>query len=255
MNKLTIAILAVLLATPVLSVAGANESTADCEKSVTWTDENGRENTGPQPWTGYKQTDAARTFFYEATSGTPLYFNNCEGEHWDGQDAASGDYHASPSPCEQVDPSVPDPEHARVDSCMGADPNDGTSNPLENVGNPVRLRATSVRTQGNEQVYLGAQIGAVGWAVIYLGHCDGSGAGLEGAASCEGTNQLRQAVYVRDDTPGDVLATAVSAPGITKGHVSQADCDEGTYMSGAEQGSREYCGRDNTAITLEEILS
>ncbi|MEA3198582.1 MAG: hypothetical protein QOE90_10 [Thermoplasmata archaeon] len=257
MTKLTIAILAALVAVPMLHIVAADESHADCEKNVTWYDADGTKHVSDQGWAGYTQTDSARTLFYQATAGTPLYFNNCEGEQWDGQDSVNPGFHSNSDPCsagEQVDAT-----HPAITQCMGTDPNQGTSSPVDNPGSvPVRTRVSGEgETTGTVQVYESTQIGGVGWAVVYLGSCtnqNGQTSGLEGDASCQGKGQNRQGVYLRDDTPPNALATAVSSAGLTKGYVSEGDCDQSTYQSGAEQGDRMKCGRDNTALGLEEDL-
>ncbi|GEM_PF-5078010 len=251
MTKLTIALLVGTLILGGLHVAAADESKADCEKNVEWYDANGVKHDDPQPWAGYKDTDPVRSLFYQAdaSEGNPVYFNNCEGEQWDGQDSVST-YHATDDPCQ---PDVnPDATHPAVVQCMGVDPNTGSSNPLGGATIPVRLRLTGDNEGStSQQYYLGVQIGAVGWAVIYLGECNG-GSGLEGEASCEHGHDAREGVYLRDDSPGNPLATVVSSLGLTKGYVSEGDCSEATYMKGAEEGNRRECGRDNTALGADE---
>jgi len=171
-----------------------------------------------QQWIGYDEQEANT-----ATIGAlaPLYV--CEGEHWDGQDTVRGGESAT-SDCltaVNVDPS------GNVDLCMGADPNQGEADPIDGAS-PVALR---VSTSGS-QVYTGANIFSVGRAVVYT---DGSG---------------MVAVYLRDNTPTNLLAQAISAPGITQGTPGDADCDQETYAEGANTNNRDLCTRDNTAITV-----
>ena len=242
MTKITITILAGMLLAAALPVVHADETKADCEDG--------------QHWAGYTSTDQLRTLFYQLTDGHGAFVNNCEGEQWDGQDSVST-YHPTDAPC-APDPSVQDTAHPAVVYCMGNDPNAGSSNPITSGAIvPLRIRVTGDNEgTDRQQYYVGAQIGAVGWVVVYAGACSNQkeGTGLEGADSCGGSHQARQGVYLRDDTPNNVLATVVSAPGITKGYVSETDCDLATYQYGAEHNDRSLCGRDNTALGVEEIL-
>lgn len=196
----------VLLATAFVLVgmplAAADETTPDCEAG--------------QPGTGYGRTAPAWTLIQDDL-GLPVA--SCEGEHWDGQDSVS----SQPGSC--AGSVNANPSDLIVGLCTGpGGPNgDAGDDPL----NPLGLRITS----DGSQFYVGANIVAVGKAVVYA---DGNTA----------------AVYLRDNTPPNVLATLVSAPRITQGHVSEADCDQATYQAGAENGDAR-CGRDNTAITVE----
>lgn len=229
MNKLTIALLVGMTLFAAVPLVHADESNPDCENNVTWKDADGNEHTNDQPWIGYTATEPFVGPINDilGATGTGAGLRTCEGEQWDGQDSVSS-YHPGTEPC-NADPA---PDASTVTLCMGTDPNEGASTL------PVRTRV-SESSGDNKQAYAAADILMVGRAAVYVGQ-DG--------------NTWTQAVYLRDNTPGDVLATAVSAPGITKGYVSEGDCDESTYMSGAEQGNRNLCGRDNTAITVVETL-
>jgi hypothetical protein len=256
MTKLTITLLVGTMLLAGAHLAAADEGSADCEKNVTWTDAQGVKHNDPQPWPGYQDTDPARTLFYQAdaAAGNPVLFNACEGEQWDGQDASSASYHPDSDPCNPAFNT--DTSHPAAVDCMGSDPNQGTSNPLAG-GGVVRFRVTGDNEAGREQLYVAFQIGAVGWAAVYLGECDGTGGGLENDTKCQNdathARDLRQGVYLRDDTPGNALATVVSSAGLTKGYVSEGDCSQSTYQKGANEGDRRQCGRDNTAIGLEEL--
>jgi hypothetical protein len=188
--------------------------------------------------------------------------HNCEGEQWDGQDSVSR-YHNDTAPCTaDTNLQTLDTAHPAATYCMGSDPNDGTSNPLNGAVVPIRIRVTGDNGgQGHQQYYASTQIGSVGWAVVYLGECQNGSPGLEGSTTCGsdgGKGEARQGAYVRDDTPGNVLATVVSAPGLTKGYVKEGDCDQATYQAGAydpdPETARTHCGRDNTAIGVNEII-
>jgi hypothetical protein len=99
---------------------------------------------------------------------------------------------------------------------------------------PLGLRVTSADGGDGRSTYVGTNIALVGRAALYVD---------------EGT----VAVYLRDNTVGNALATVVSAARLTQGHVEETDCDQATYQAGAEAGDAR-CGRDNTAITVEHGL-
>lgn len=140
----------------------------------------------------------------------------CEGEHWDGQDPIN----SGSTSCS----ATVDPEQLLVGVCLEQDPNTMSG---EDAANPVGLRVSS---DGEDEVYTAANIVLVGRAVVYVG-------------------PDMAAVYLRDNTPGNVLATVVSTARITQGYVSENDCDQAVYQEGA-QTQTPLCGRDNTAITV-----
>ncbi|HET6405415.1 MAG TPA: hypothetical protein VFH78_12280 [Candidatus Thermoplasmatota archaeon] len=170
-----------------------------------------------QPLVGYRST----LFLRDLLEGNPAGLYACEGEHWDGQDTVQGDEAAS---CTPTVSAVPD--DLFVAFCQGSDPN---AAPSLDASQPLAVRVGSANY---EEAYASTNIGGVGRAVLYVG-------------------PEMTAVYVRDNTPGNVLATAVSAPGITQGYVSENDCDQATYQGGAMAGDRTRCGRDNTAVTVQ----
>jgi hypothetical protein len=169
-----------------------------------------------QPGTGSGRTAPAWTLVQDDL-GLPV--NSCEGEHWDGQDPVSD----QPGPC--TGNVNADPSDFAAAVCTG--PNGPTGNAADDPLNPLGVRVTS----DGDQVYVGTNILLVGKAVVYA-------------------DSDTVAVYIHDNTPTNVLASVVSAPRITQGHVSEADCDQATYQAGAENGDAR-CGRDNTAITVE----
>lgn len=172
-----------------------------------------------QPWIGYRTTAPVRDTY--TAMGAPGGLNPCEGEHWDGQDSTNS---ANPG----CTPSAsPDPADAYVIYCLGPDPNAMTG---EDPLNPLGVRVSS---DGSES-YVGANIVLVGRVVVYVGP-DAVG------------------VYLRDNTPGNLLATVISAARVTQGYVSENDCDQSLYQQGAMSGTP-LCGRDNTAITVEHGL-
>ena len=173
-----------------------------------------------QPWIGYSRTDPVRNV-YQA-QGSPLGLALCEGEHWDGQDTVQSD---QPANCNA--PVNPDPNDLFVGYCLGPDPNSMEGgNPL----NPLGLRVGAK----DGAVYASANIGLVGRAAVY-------------------TDDSTTAIYLRDNTPGNVLATVVSTARITTGYVDENDCPQSVYQAGA-YAPPSSCGRDNTAITLEHGL-
>ena len=254
MSKTSIAILGLALTLVAVPLAHADETKADCEQSVTWYDhydpETGKftgEHKGQQPWIGYTQTDSVRTFWYEAVDPDHKV-NNCEGEHWDGQDSVQpGANNANGPECAvpAVDPA------GNVAWCTAGDINNGGADPLSN-GRVIGFRVSGKSGTNAAELYLAVDIALVGRTSAYQGACLTGGSGIEGAQSCNGTiGQSRTAWYGRDNTIGNVLATVISTTGITKGNASDADCNQTQYQSGAMQNNKQLCGRDNTAITLE----
>ena len=247
MTKLSIAFLAACLFTVAIPAAIADETKADCEDT--------------QPWIGYTSTTSVRDFVDAFMEGVRpgSEADVCEGEQWDGQDTVQPEESGANSPPCNEGPFQTADGGLFVSNCMDADPE--TQGEYAGLGlNAVRARAsTSNLQEGSKEAYVALDIFAVGRVIVYSGFCQsGDGEGLEGAESCDGARQGRNAVYVRDNTkqvlPVDALATAVSAPGITKGYVAEADCDQETYQKGAETNDRTLCGRDNTAITAQWIL-
>ena len=175
-----------------------------------------------QPWLGYRTSMPVRGTIYNNTPITQDSLNTCEGEQWDGQDTVS-DEGASCDPTVNADPS-----DLFVGRCLGANPNDAIGN---DALNPLGVRVAS----DGSAVYAAANIALVGRAAVYT---DG------------GTT----AVYLRDNTEGNVLASAISALRITQGYVDETDCDQAVYQDGAMTGTPK-CGRDNTAITVEQGLA
>ena len=175
-----------------------------------------------QPWIGYARTQPVADT-YNNDAGAPGGLSTCEGEHWDGQDSLD----STAGSCATA--TNTDPNALHVNFCGFQDPNAGSG---EDPTNPLGIRVSA--DSGETQLYTGANIALVGRAALYVD--DGTAA-----------------VYLRDNTPLNVLATAVSAPRVTQGHVSEQDCDQETYQRGAETGSAE-CGRDNTAITVTHEL-
>jgi hypothetical protein len=222
----------------------ADETKADCEPNVTY-------NNKPQPWIAYAQTDALRELWYGAVDPNHQ-LNLCEGEHWDGQDnVQSGENPGVGTGCTPTTGDLTT-ESIFIGSCMNSDPNQGGADPTVN-GQVLSFRVSFRSTGNSQQLYVAANIALVGRAVLYEGQCQG-GSGLEGDSTCDSGHQGRTATYLRDDTPGNLLATVISSLGITKGHVSEQDCDQATYEKGAYDGTR-GCGRDNTAITVETLLA
>lgn len=175
-----------------------------------------------QPWIGYRTTGPVRSVYYTNAPAPLNTVNTCEGEHWDGQDSVQPDQSTTCTPS-----ANPDPADFFVGSCLNADPNTALG---EDPTNPLGFR---VSTDGS-QVYTAANIALVGRAAVYVGQ-DSAG------------------VYLRDNTPSNVLATVVSSARVTQGYVDETDCSQATYQEGAMTGTP-LCGRDNTAITVEHGL-
>lgn len=166
-----------------------------------------------QPLIGYRSTD----FLKDTVRGQGL--NVCEGEHWDGQDTVQPDQTPSCNPSTSLVPT-----DLFVGFCTGTAPDTGSQD------DPLTTGARVSSANLNE-VYAGADIHPVGMAFVYV-------------------SEDRTAVYVHDNTPGNVLATIVSTPRITQGYVSENDCSQDVYQTGAYSPPSQ-CGRDNTAITVE----
>lgn len=242
--KTTIAILAASLIFVGAPFAAADQTTDDTKADC-----------GPgQDWIGYTSTRFVR-FAYEDL-GSPGGVSTCEGEHWDGQDSVQPNQDpGTTAPCAGSD--IQGPESFFVGLCKRPDPNTPVLNAFDSL-TPVGVRVSG-KTSGAsyQELYVGQNIFLVGHSVVYVGHCTGGASGLEGDSSCDGSRQTRTGVYLRDDTPPNALATVVSAAGVTKGHVSEGDCNQQKYEDGAydpnPETARLHCGRDNTAITVETL--
>lgn len=141
----------------------------------------------------------------------------CEGEHWDGQDPIN----AQQASCT----GTVNPDPLLIGVCLGQDVN---SAPSDDTTNPVGLRVSS---DSSSQVYVATNIANVGRAAAYVG-------------------PEMVGVYLRDNTPGNLLAVVVSSARITQGYVNENDCSQREYQAGALAGDPTMCGRDNTAITI-----
>lgn len=195
--------------------AAALENEPDCESN--------------QPWIGYGTTDSVRAAYNGLQR--PGGVNVCEGEHWDGQDSVQDDEVATSDCATAAQQRVSSPDDAFVSLCGDQNINDGEADPTDGAS-PVAIRVSKF----GDSVYVGGNIFAVGRAVVWTNGQDSA------------------AVYLRDNTPGNVLATAISSARVTKGFVSENDCDQATYQAGAYAPAGESrCGRDNTAITVSVL--
>ena len=241
MSKLSIALLCACLVVVALPLVKADETKADCESG--------------QGWAGYTQTDSARTLYHSIfVTGTDPTVDNCEGEHWDGQDSVyrSDPQHNSAAGCGPVLNSGAGVNS--VNSCAGWDDAQNGASPDPTInGRALDTRLSVRQDSSGAEVYVLTDIAVVGRAAVYTGACHG-GNGLEGATSCGSSTEDRTAVFLKDNTPGELLATVVSAIGLTKGHAADGDCDQATYQHGAQTGDRSLCGRDNTAITVDALI-
>lgn len=240
MSKITLTLIAVaLLSVPAIPLAMADETKADCEPG--------------QQWAGYTSTDGLRGLVGSIIGANTV--RPCEGEHWDGQDSVQPAQNpGNGAGCNKAQ-NVLSPNSIFLGSCMSPDPNNGGADPLSGNGQPVVFRVSYLNAGGKTQeAYIALDIALVGRTAVYNGECQRGDTGIEGNSACQGSGQSRTGVYLRDNTPGNILAQAVSAPGITKGHVAESDCDQATYAKGANTNNRDLCGRDNTAITVDSIL-
>lgn len=216
-------VLATFLVLSAVPLAAADQNHPDCEDSVTYDsspDPGSQPETGPQPGIGYTTTQA----FWEGWQddlGSPGGIFVCEGEHWDGEDTVQDDQGAP------LGTARLDPDDLFIGVCSSPDMNDDPS------ADPT-CPGVRVSSDGAHH-FVGANVPLVGRAIVYA-------------------DDSTVAIYLRDNMIANVLATVVSAAGITQGHVDENDCDQETYQSGAMQRDRSLCGRDNTAITVEHAL-
>lgn len=230
---LTISILLVLAGAP---LALADETKADCEPV--------------QPWVGYNSTRPAKSAY--ESYGRPGGASACEGEHWDGQDSVYPEEEpGGEAPCARS--RVDDLDGLHVSLCRGADPSP-PADPFDAL-TPVAFRV-SEKNGGAvyQEAYVALDVWLVGQLVVYGGRCADGASGLEGDESCDGAQQARGGVYVRDNTPGNLLANAVNSFGITRGYVAESDCTQETYERTIDETGRPMCGRDNTALTGELLV-
>lgn len=240
MSKTLVSILAASMAlVSAPFVAASTEADAACEQPY---------------WIGYTTTQTIRAAYYNLVNeGTQPYVDTCEGEHWDGQDTVAPTHNPGDGEGCFLTPSTQGDDVAH---CMNADPNVGRASPTTGNGQVVVFRVSTRSGANGGEAYVALDIAMVGRAAAYQGACT-TGGNLEGEAC--GRAGTRTGTYVRDNTDQatggtNVLATLVSAAGITRGHPSEADCSQSTYQQGATENRRDLCGRDNTAITVETIL-
>lgn len=165
-----------------------------------------------QPWIGYRSTEVVQAVAQDAGY---LRLGACEGEQWDGEDPVrpEGD------PCE-THADLTDVATPSLSFCHGPDPN-------------ACCEPFGARFGFDDGLY-----GAVGAhpaanVAVFVAPRD---SGVVGA------------VYVRDNTPGNLLFPFYSMTGVDKGHAAEGDCDQATYEEAARTGDRSLCGRDNTAF-------
>jgi hypothetical protein len=260
MTRSTLALLAASMLLAAVPLSGAthdpdSEKKADCE------------NAHNQGWIGYNNSRTVRYLYENASKTSPFStatVDNCEGEHWDGQDSVNNGANNEPTSTSETQcapkASETSPTDFSVTQCQRADINDNGDGPLGRT--PVGARASGKGSGDGryQEVYVGLDIMLVGRVATYQGTCSDGAAGLEGAQACDSGNstahgrQTRSAVYVRDNTPQNVLAQAVSSAGVTRGEAGDGDCSQERYQDGVEAGSRAFCTRDNTAITAETLL-
>ena len=277
MNRLSLALLAASLLVAGAPFAGAiHEEDPDSEKRADC------ENDHNQGWVGYNSSRTARYLYENASKGdtetgagpeadaaanqalTLVVVDNCEGEHWDGQDSVNND--AQDEPTTTNDPAcTPKPSETAADdfsvtNCQRADINDNVDGPTGRA--PLAFRASGKGSGDGEhqELYVGLDILLVGRVAVYAGTCSDGTRGLEGQEKCESEasdahgRSARSAVYLRDNTPDNRLAFIVSSLGITRGEAGEADCSQERYYQGVEDGNRSYCSRDNTAVTADALL-
>lgn len=276
MTRMTLAFIAASMLLAGVPLVGAthdpgSEERADCE------------NADNQGWIAYNNSRTVRYLYENASSGdastglgaeadgvankalTVVVFDNCEGEHWDGQDSVNNDPETNEPTTTSETQCAPKVSETSandfsVTQCQRANINDGGDGPLGRT--PLAARASGKGSGDGkyQEVYVGLDIMLVGRVAAYQGACSDGTPGLEGAQRCDSGNstihgrQSRSAVYLRDNTPQNLLAQAVSSAGITRGTAGDGDCSQERYYNGVEANSRDYCSRDNTAITVDFLL-
>lgn len=210
-----------------LPPAKADEALADCEPD--------------QPWIGYRSTDPVRAIVDPALVAHGVTLDACEGEQWDGQDPLGPNEPANCAGALDLDPS-----RLHASFCQGPDPNEG----WDNVTAPVGARVSS---NDLREGYLALDLAFVARASVYAGTCGAGEEGLEGAASCGGTRELRTGIYVRDNTPGNAIVTALTCMRYVGCYVAESDCTHAVYLYGA-YNPPSPCGRDNTAFGAAVVL-
>ena len=111
---------------------------------------------------------------------------------------------------------------------MDADPN---ARPGDDAASPAGARASG---QASGAAYASVRVAFVGRVALYA---DGD----------------MVALYARDDTPSNLIASLLRPPSTIPEPPADSDCDQATYQDGAMAGDQR-CGRDNTAVTLEHGL-
>ena len=231
MSKLTIAFLALGLVTVAVPFAAADETGADCEED--------------QGWIGYTSSDDVRNLYYSLLEPSDPRVNTCEGEHWDGQDVAQRDN--NPGNSAGCGFGTVTDDGFGVAYCENYDFNTGGASLGE--ARPVTFRASYKNIDGADNFYVGVDIAGVGRAALFQDLC----------TTCEHQANATTGLYLRDNSDQvfsgtNVLATVVSALGLTKGYAGESDCSQETYDEAARTGQRDLCTRDNTAITVEFLL-
>lgn len=271
--RTTIAFLALGLVVAGVPFAGAThdgsaQSRTDCE------------NADNQGWIGYNSSRTGRYVYENATDGqqksglgdavdgpmnrafTLVKMDNCEGEQWDGQDSVNNARDNEPtdteSNCARL--SETDPRDFAFTNCQRADINDNRDGPTGRAPLGLRVSGKGSGDGKHQEAYVGLDIALVGRAAVYAGTCSDGSSGLEGESACRSQassahgREARTGTYVRDNTPGNVLAVIISTAGLTRGEAGEGDCTQEEYYEGVESGNRQKCIRDNTAVSTEFLL-
>ena len=165
--------------------------------------------------------DGQRDALSEASAGRPI--QACEGEHWEGGDAASG----NSGDCNSTTTTT-----IAFENCGGGDADTQADEPGQ----------LGVRVSQGTGAYVSAQIGGVGQATVYT---DGSGLVAVFLKDYSDTTFGTCILFQAQDC--NALAEVVHAAGITRGSAvgeEDPDCTVDTYEAGA-------CTRDNTAATFD----
>lgn len=238
------------------------------------------ENADNQGWIGYNSSRTGRYLYENATNGeqksgfgdavdghmnralTLVLVDNCEGEQWDGEDSVNNAPNNEPTStdgsCARL--SETDARDFAFTNCQRADINDNTDGPTGRAPLGARVSGTGSGDGAYQEAYVGLDIMLVGRAAVYAGTCSDDTSGLEGAEDCKSDDsddhgrEARTGVYVRDNTPNNVLAVIISTLGLTRGEAGEGDCTQENYYDGVESGDRSKCVRDNTAISGEFLL-
>lgn len=151
----------------------------------------------------------------------------CEGEHWEGGDAASG----NSGDCNSLTTTT-----VATENCGGGHWDTSSQAPGD----------LGVRVSQGDGVYTSAQIGGVGQAAVYA-----SGDGLVAVFLEDYSEELGVTCAAFQAQECNALAEAVHAAGVTQGAAVGEEDPDCTVDQGETSYAAGKCTRDNTAVTVD----